>query len=164
MSDVRTLNVVIEIPRGGSNKYEVDHKTGRIRLDRSLFTAMQYPADYGYIEGTLGLDGDPLDALVLTEYPVFPGCLIHARPVAMFNMTDEHGPDAKIICVPEDIRYDAIRDIDDIDEWKKAQIRQFFANYKSIEPGKHVDPNLSWEDLAAANKEINAAFARAGKH
>ncbi|HWD24515.1 MAG TPA: inorganic diphosphatase, partial [Acidimicrobiales bacterium] len=83
------FDVVVEIPTGQRNKYEVDHQTGRIRLDRTLFTAMCYPADYGYIEGTLGEDGDPLDALVLVEEPTFPGCLIACRAVAVYEMTDE---------------------------------------------------------------------------
>ena len=163
MTGTMTLPVLVEIPRGGRNKYEMDHATGRIKLDRTLFTAMGYPADYGYIEGTLGQDGDPLDALVLDDEPVFPGCQISARPVALFVMTDEHGPDAKVICVPADIRYDKIRDLNDIDQWKTLEIQHFFANYKSIEPGKHVDPDVSWAGLAAAEQEITDSFARAGQ-
>jgi inorganic pyrophosphatase len=79
------FDVLVEIPKGQRNKYEVDHKTGRIRLDRTLFTATQYPADYGYIEGTLGQDGDPLDALVLIQEPTFPGCLVRARAIGMYR-------------------------------------------------------------------------------
>ena len=90
------FDVLIEIPRGSRNKYEVDHVTGQIRLDRTLFTATQYPADYGFIEDTLGEDGDPLDALVLVQEPTFPGCLIRTRAVGMFRMTDEKGGDDKI--------------------------------------------------------------------
>jgi inorganic pyrophosphatase len=88
-----TFDVTVEIPKGQKNKYEVDHETGRIRLDRTLFTSTQYPADYGFIEGTLGQDGDPLDALVMVTEPTFPGCLIKARAVAMFRMKDEAGGD-----------------------------------------------------------------------
>jgi inorganic pyrophosphatase len=90
-----SFDVTVEIPKGQRNKYEVDHKTGRIRLDRTLFTATQYPADYGFVEGTLGDDGDPLDALVLVQEPTFPGCLIHCRAIGMFRMTDEKGGDDK---------------------------------------------------------------------
>ena len=95
-----TFDVTVEIPKGQKNKYEVDHDTGRIRLDRTLFTSTTYPADYGFIEGTLGQDGDPLDALVLVSEPTFPGCLIKCRAVAMFRMTDEAGGDDKVLCVP----------------------------------------------------------------
>lgn len=161
MATYRTVPVVVEIPRGERNKYEVDHETGRIKLDRVLFTSMGYPADYGFIEGTLGQDGDPLDALVLTEYPVFPGCLVGSRPVGMLVMTDEHGPDAKIICVPNDVRFEAIQDIHDINDYKLAEIVHFFEQYKVIEPGKHVDAGLTWASLADAQKEIGASFERA---
>ena len=85
------VEVVIEIPKGQRNKYEIDHETGKIRLDRMLFTSTRYPADYGFIEDTLGGDGDPLDALVLLEEPTFPGCLVTARVIGMFRMTDENG-------------------------------------------------------------------------
>ncbi len=94
------FDVVVEIPKGHRNKYEMDHKTGRIRLDRTLFTATSYPADYGFIEDTLGRDGDPLDAMVLVDEPTFPGCVIRCRPIGMFRMTDEHGPDDKVLCLP----------------------------------------------------------------
>jgi inorganic pyrophosphatase len=97
---VHFYDVVVEIPRGQRNKYEVDAATGRIWLDRTLFTATRYPADYGYIDGTLGEDGDPLDALVLLEEPTFPGCMVRCRPIAIFYMTDEEGPDAKVISAP----------------------------------------------------------------
>src|SRR4026208_1125858 len=105
----------VEIPKGHRNKYEVDHATGRIRLDRTLFTSTQYPADYGFIEGTLGEDGDPLDALVLVQEPTFPGCLIRGRAIAMFRMKDEAGGDDKVLCVPaSDPRRDHIRDLSDV--------------------------------------------------
>ena len=94
------FDVTIEIPKGNRNKYEVDHKTGRIRLDRLLFTATRYPDDYGFIDDTLGEDGDPLDALVLLEEPTFPGCVIRCRALGMFRMTDEAGGDDKVLCVP----------------------------------------------------------------
>src|ERR1700733_9432990 len=113
--DSSYFDVVVEIPRGQRNKYEVDHRTGRIRLDRTLFTAMVYPADYGFIEDTIAGDGDPLDALVLIDEPTFPGCLVGCRAVAVFLMTDENGFDAKILAVPAgDPRYDHLQDLSDI--------------------------------------------------
>jgi len=109
------FDVTIEVPRGQRNKYEIDHETGRIRLDRYLFTPMAYPADYGYIEDTLGEDGDPLDALVLLDDPTFPGCWVTARPVGVFWMEDDAGPDAKILCVPAgDPRWDQVADMSDL--------------------------------------------------
>src|SRR5437868_10713484 len=94
------FDVTVEIPKGQRNKYELDHATGRIRLDRMLFTSTRYPDDYGFIEGTLGEDGDPLDALVLLEEPTFPGCLIRCRALGMFRIRDEAGGDDKGLCVP----------------------------------------------------------------
>jgi len=106
------FDVTIEIPKGHRNKYEVDHESGRIRLDRMLFTAMAYPSDYGYVEESLGEDGDPLDALVLLDEPTFPGCLVRARPIGMFHMRDEAGGDDKILCIPAgDPRKNHIREI-----------------------------------------------------
>ena len=103
------FDVVIEIPKGSRNKYEVDHDSGRVKLDRYLYTAFGYPADYGFIENTLGEDGDPLDALVyLPGFDLVPGCVVEARPVGVFNMTDDGGGDAKLLCVPADKRYDHI--------------------------------------------------------
>lgn len=95
-----TTTVFIEIPGGSRNKYELDHETGEIYLDRMLFTATRYPADYGFIEGTLGGDGDPLDALVFVGEPTFPGCRIQVRPVGVFVMRDAKGMDEKVLCVP----------------------------------------------------------------
>ena len=120
------FDVTIEIPKGVRNKYEMDHKTGRIRLDRTLFTATQYPADYGFVDNTLGEDGDPLDALVIMEEPTFPGCRVRARPVGVFWMDDDAGPDAKIICVPHgDPRWDHVQDIGDLPEHLRKEIEPF---------------------------------------
>src|SRR5690606_40360460 len=94
------FDVLVEIPKGSRNKYEVDHETGRIHLDRMLFTSMTYPEDYGFVENTLGNDGDPLDAIVILQAPTFPGCIVRCRAVGMFKMTDEAGGDDKILCVP----------------------------------------------------------------
>lgn len=133
------LEMVVEIPRGGRNKYEVDHASGRIKLDRTLSTQMVYPADYGFIENTLAEDGDPIDALVLLEEPTFPGVIVDVRPVGVFRMEDENGNDAKILTVPDgDPRFASVTDIDDIPASQKDAIAHFFAHYKDLEPGKFV--------------------------
>jgi inorganic pyrophosphatase len=159
-----TFDVTVEIPKGQKNKYEVDHDTGRIRLDRTLFTSTQYPADYGFIEGTLGQDGDPLDALVMITEPTFPGCLIKCRAVAMFRMTDEAGGDDKVLCVPAgDHRRDHIRDLLDVRPWVLLEIEHFFEVYKDLEPGKSVE-GATWTGVEEAEEEIRASFARAKEH
>ena len=137
------FDVLIEIPRGSRNKYEVDHESGLIRLDRTLFTATQYPADYGFIPETLGEDGDPLDALVLVLEPTFPGCLIRSRPIGMFRMTDEKGGDDKVLCVPAgDPRQENLRDLDDLPTFDRLEIEHFFLIYKQLEPGKSVEGHV----------------------
>src|SRR4249920_1948437 len=113
--DPDLVDVVIEVPRGSRNKYEFDHDRHVMHLDRRLFSATVYPADYGFVPETLAEDGDPLDALVLLEEPVFPGCWVSARPIGIFWMEDEKGPDAKIICVPMgDPRWDQVRNLEDM--------------------------------------------------
>ncbi len=131
------VHVVVEIPRGSRNKYEIDHETGKIFLDRRLFTATTYPADYGFIPDTLGGDGDPLDALVLLEDPVYPGVWVEARPVGVLYMVDEAGQDAKIICVPpREPRWSDVFDIGDLTPQLVSEIQHFFEVYKALEPGK----------------------------
>jgi inorganic pyrophosphatase len=154
------FDVLVEIPGGSRNKYEVDHETGRLRLDRMLFTATRYPRDYGFIENTLGQDGDPLDAMVLIEEPTFPGVLIKCRAVGMFHMRDEAGGDDKIMCVPaHDIRKNHLQDITDIPEFDRLEIQHFFETYKDLEPGKSVE-GAHFEGRAAAEAEIMASFER----
>lgn len=154
------FDVTVEIPKGNRNKYEVDHATGRIRLDRTLFTSTQYPADYGFIEGTLGQDGDPLDALVLVPEPTFPGCLIRSRAIGMFRMRDEAGADDKVICVPaEDPRLAHLRDVTDVAEFDRLEIEHFFTVYKDLEPGKSVE-GATWVGRHEAEEEITASFRR----
>lgn len=154
------FDVVIEIPKGQRNKYEMDHESGRIRLDRMLFTATRYPADYGFIEHTLAGDGDPLDALVLLEEPTFPGCLIKCRAIGMFRMRDEKGPDDKVLCVAAtDPRMAHLNDIDDVPEFDRLEIQHFFEVYKALEPGKEVEA-ARWVDRQAAADEIAACRAR----
>jgi inorganic pyrophosphatase len=158
------FDVTIEIPKGQRNKYELDHETGRIRLDRMLFTSTRYPADYGFIDNTLGQDGDPLDALVLLEEPTFPGCLIRCRAIGMFRMTDEKGPDDKVITVPaRDPRQTRFQEIDDVPEFDRLEIQHFFEVYKDLEPGKSVE-GARWADRAAAEQEIENSRARLRNH
>ncbi|MDO5731476.1 inorganic diphosphatase [Corynebacterium sphenisci] len=157
-----SVEVTIEIPKGQRNKYEIDHETGKVHLDRYLFTPMAYPADYGFIDGTLGEDGDPLDALVILPEPVFPGVIVAARPVGVFRMTDEAGGDDKLLCVLDDVRFDAISDIDDVPRFTKDEIEHFFVHYKDLEPGKEVSP-AGWGDAAEARRILDEAIERHGK-
>ncbi len=150
----------MEIPRGSRNKYEVDHDTGVIRLDRRLFSATVYPADYGFVPDTLAEDGDPLDAMVLLDDPTFPGCWVTARPVGVLWMEDEAGPDAKIICVPAgDVRWDHVTDIDQVPDHFVAELIHFFDVYKDLEPGKSMTTRGS-EGVDAAWAEITASRGR----
>jgi inorganic pyrophosphatase len=126
--------VFVEIPSGSRNKYEFDPELGAIVLDRRLFTSMSYPADYGYVEGTLAEDGDPLDALVLVSEPTFPGCRIRVRAVGVFHMADEKGPDEKVICVPlQDPAWSSVADIHDVPPPLRNEIEHFFQVYKDLE-------------------------------
>jgi inorganic pyrophosphatase len=154
------FDVVIEIPAGSRNKYEIDHKTGEIRLDRMLFTSTRYPYDYGFVKDSLSLDGDPLDALVLLDEPTFPGCVVSCRVVGMYHMQDEAGGDDKLLCVAAgDIRKNEIQDLDDVAEYDLNEISHFFQVYKALEPGKKVFGG-EWVGHAAAETEINASYAR----
>ncbi|MBA2561006.1 MAG: inorganic diphosphatase [Propionibacteriales bacterium] len=154
------FDVTIEIPKGQRNKYEVDHASGRIKLDRTLFTSTQYPADYGFIDDTLGQDGDPLDCLVLLSEPTFPGCLIRARAIGMFRMSDEKGADDKVLCVPAtDPRQEHLRDIHHLAEFDRLEIQHFFEVYKDLEPGKSVE-GATWVGRIEAEAEITASRKR----
>ena len=154
------FDVVIEIPKGQRNKYEMDHESGRIRLDRMLFTSTRYPADYGFIEDTLADDGDPLDALVLLEEPTFPGCLIRCRAIGMFRMRDEMGADDKILCVAStDPRMAHLAEISDVSDFDLLEIQHLFEVYKALEPGKEVEA-ATWTGKADANAEIEACRKR----
>ncbi len=161
------VEVTIEIPKGQRNKYEVDHATGRIRLDRMLFTSTRYPSDYGFIEDTLADDGDPLDALVILDEPTFPGCLITCRVIGMFRMRDEMGLDDKVLCVPAtDPRMAHLKDITDVPAFDRLEIQHFFEVYKEIEPGKSVQ-GAAWADRAAAEAEVEESrkrFAEVPQH
>ncbi|HZM81095.1 MAG TPA: inorganic diphosphatase [Candidatus Limnocylindrales bacterium] len=134
------FDVIIEIPKGTRNKYEMDQRTGRIRLDRTLFTSTQYPADFGFVEDSLGEDGSPLDALVLVQEPTFPGCLIRCRAIGMFRMRDHTRPDPKVFCLPAtDPRLAHLTDAADLEHFYKLEIEHFFHIYQDLEPGKRID-------------------------
>jgi inorganic pyrophosphatase len=155
-----TFEAVIEIPKGSRNKYEVDHESGRVYLDRVLFTPFVYPVDYGFFDNTLGGDGDPLDALVLLEHSVFPGVVVRVRPVAVLPMEDDGGIDEKVLCVPvKDPRWAHIQDVDDVPEQIKNEIEHFFSHYKDLEPGKWVKVG-KWAGKAEAERLIAEAQER----
>ncbi len=156
------IDVVIEIPTGSRNKYEYDHEKHVIRLDRRLFTATTYPADYGFVPETLAGDGDPLDVLVLVTDPTFPGCLVRVRILGVFFMRDEAGVDAKLISVLEhDPQWDQASDIEDVPEHLRNEISHFFSIYKDLEPGKSVSVE-GFNDRAAALRELEACRAAYG--
>jgi inorganic pyrophosphatase len=152
--------VFVEIPSGARNKYEFDEELGGIALDRRLFTSMSYPADYGFFEGTLADDGDPLDALVLVGEPTFPGCRIRVRVVGVFHMSDEKGADEKLICVPlRDPAWMRISDIDDVPPELRNEIEHFFQVYKDLE-GKKTETR-GFGDRSEAMAALEAARASA---
>jgi inorganic pyrophosphatase len=156
------VEVIVETPQGSRNKYKIDWKSGRIRLDRMLFTSTVYPLDYGKLPDTLAEDGDPLDVLVWLDEPTFPGCLVTVRPVAVFWMSDERGPDAKLLAVAaHDVRKSRIRDLSDVPPHLLNEIGHFFDIYKELEPGKSTDVR-GWMDRAEAERVIKEAEARAG--
>jgi Inorganic pyrophosphatase len=157
------VNVVIEIPMGSNIKYEYDEEEDVVKVDRVLYTSMMYPFNYGFVPGTLEEDGDPIDVLVITSYPILPGTAIEARPVGILYMRDEEGEDAKIIAVPKDKidpSYSNIRDIIDLPEAVKNKIVHFFEHYKELEPGKWVKVS-GWGSTNEAKARINAAIKRA---
>jgi inorganic pyrophosphatase len=152
--------VFVEVPSGSRNKYELDEELGAIVLDRRLFTSMAYPADYGFIEGTLGGDGDPLDALVFVGEPTFPGCRIQVRPVGVFVMRDAKGMDEKVLCVPlRDPAWSHVRDLTDLLPTLLAEIEHFFAVYKDLED--EVTETDGFRDRDTALTIIHEARERA---
>ncbi|MCE9685698.1 inorganic diphosphatase [Shewanella sp. AS16] len=157
------IYVIIEIPQNHDPiKYEVDKDSGALFVDRIMTAPMFYPCNYGYVNQTLSLDGDPVDVLVPTPYPLQPGSVIRCRPVGVLKMTDESGEDAKIVAVPHEKiskEYGHIQDVDDLPPLLKAQIKQFFEHYKDLDSGKWVRVD-GWEDAAAAREEILSSAAR----
>jgi len=158
------IYVVIEIPANADPiKYEVDKESGALFVDRFMSAPMFYPCNYGYVNQTLSLDGDPVDVLVPTPYPLMPGSVIRCRPVGVLKMTDESGEDAKVIAMPHDKlskEYQHIQDVQDLPELLKAQIQHFFERYKELEQGKWVKVQ-GWEDVQSARQEILDSYQRA---
>lgn len=150
------VHAVVEIPKGSRNKYEFDKKTGAFRLDRVLYSAMEYPGDYGLIPRTLYDDGDPLDILVMVTDPTFPGCIIQARPIGLFLMEDRGQKDDKILAVPvNDPIAEGYHDIGDIPQHFLKEVAHFFAVYKDLE-GAHVK-TIGWEGAARAQEAVKRA-------
>ena len=150
------VTVVVEIPRGGRAKFEIDPDTGTVWLDRVLSTSTQYPAEYGFIRETASGDGDPLDAVVLVEERTVPGCHVRARPIGVLAMTDEAGPDSKVLCVAlGDPSMGNYTDIDDVSPHLLDEIEHFFRVYKQLEPDKAVAVG-DWRGAAAAEHLIRA--------
>lgn len=145
------MNVIVEIPKGSNNKYEIDKKTGLIALDRAMHTAQSYPFDYGFVPQSLWHDGDALDVVLLTTYPLAPGILVRARPVGIMRMVDGGEADEKIIAVPmDDPRFDAIKDLKDVNKHTLLEIEHFFITYKKLQ-NKEVQVN-GFEGKEAAEK------------
>jgi len=157
------VNVIIEIPAHADPvKYEVDKDSGALFVDRFMATCMHYPANYGYVPHTLSEDGDPVDVLVVTPFPLLSGSVIRCRPVGVLNMTDESGKDAKVLAVPVDKLssiYRNVKETTDLPELLLRQIEHFFEHYKDLEPGKWVKVD-GWADAAAAKAEITASVER----
>lgn len=154
-----TFDVLIEIPKGSRNKYEYDFDLKKIRFDRMLFSSMMYPADYGFIPETLALDGDPLDVLVMGGEPTFPMCVMEVKPIGVFHMADEKGPDEKVICVPvSDPIWNNLNDLSDMNPHQIKEIEHFFQVYKDLEK-KKVDVG-AWGDAQEAYDILNHCIAR----
>ncbi len=156
MTEYRLI-CVVEIPKGGRNKYEYDPELGGIKLDRFLSASVVYPTDYGYIPDTLAPDGDPLDVLVCVSEPTFPGCFVLAKAIGLFKMADEKGPDDHVVCVPvDDPGWNTLEDIDDLPRQLRAEITHFFTVYKDLDPDRHSEV-IGWADREAALKAIDGA-------
>lgn len=154
-----TFDALVEIPKGSRNKYEYDFDLKKIRFDRMLFSSMMYPGDYGFIPQTLALDGDPLDVLILGHEPTFPMCVVEVKPIGVFHMADEKGPDEKIVCVPvSDPIWSSKNDISDINPHRLEEITHFFQVYKDLEK-KKVDVG-SWGDANEAYNIVSKCIDR----
>ena len=158
----KTINIVVEIPKGSSIKYEFDTATGFLFVDRKLYTAMNYPFNYGFIPKTLEMDGDPVDALILGEDPVVPLSIVKSRPIGVLLTEDEEGQDSKVIATPVskiDPTFSKIDDIKDLPEYIENQITHFFEHYKELEEGKFVKVK-GWEGKQGAVKKITESIQR----
>jgi inorganic pyrophosphatase len=160
------FNVIIEIPANADPiKYEIDHETGAVFVDRFMGTAMHYPCNYGYVPQTIAPDGDPVDVLVVTPFPLLPGVVIPCRPLGILKMEDEAGGDSKLVAVPTEkicAMYKDIQKMEDLPVLLVSQIKHFFEHYKDLEPGKWVKVT-GWDGIDAAKAEVTnglAAFAK----
>jgi inorganic pyrophosphatase len=153
------VNLIVEIPTGSQNKYEIDKETGLLKLDRVLYSPFHYPGDYGFIPRTLGQDGDPLDGIVLTSFPTYPLTLMTVRPLGVLRMVDGGDNDEKILCVPvDDVRHEGVSDLSGIPQAIQNEIAHFFETYKQLE-GKKVEIN-GWGDVEEAKKIILEGIKR----
>lgn len=162
LNEDNTINVFIEIKKGSKNKYELDKETGLIKLDRVMYTAQAYPFDYGFVPNTLWKDGDPLDVVLLTSYPIHPGILLEARPIAYLDMIDNNESDAKIIAVPAyDPRFNSVKDIQDINPHTLDEINHFFETYKILEKKEVKIPSVyNKEETMKVIKESIELFSK----
>ena len=159
MATNRIVDAFIEIPTGSQNKYEYDKEEGVFRLDRVLYSPMHYPAEYGYLKNTLAEDGDPLDILVLTTFPTFPGCVIRSRVIGVLIMSDDKGQDEKLLAVPvDDPRFNEVNTLDDVPSHILREIEHFFKVYKDLE--NKQTQIIGWEGVEKANQLIDDALAR----
>tara|TARA_R110000868_G_scaffold303534_4_gene564059 strand:- start:94 stop:624 length:531 start_codon:yes stop_codon:yes gene_type:complete len=157
--EITSFDVLIEIPKGSRNKYEYDFALKKIRYDRMIFSSMMYPADYGFVPETLALDGDPLDVLVLVTEATFPGCVMEVKPIGVFHMTDEKGPDEKVICVPvSDPVWNKINDLNELNPHLIKEIEHFFKVYKDLEK-KKVDVG-GWGERQEAREIVAKCIQR----
>jgi inorganic pyrophosphatase len=155
-----TVECFVEIPKGSRNKYEYDAKLGRLKLDRFVSGSVVYPTDYGFIPDTLSLDGDALDALICVTEPTFPGCTVFARPIALLEMTDEHGVDPHVLCAAvADPGWSQLEGLEHLPSLLTAEIEHFFAIYKDLDPDRHSSV-CGWQDREAAFREIDASRKR----
>ncbi|HSX24372.1 MAG TPA: inorganic diphosphatase [Candidatus Andersenbacteria bacterium] len=153
------LNLIVEIPTGSQNKYELDKEYGLIKLDRVLYSPLHYPGDYGFIPQTLGEDNDPLDGIVMMNFPTYPGTLMSVRPLGMLRMVDQGENDEKILCVPiDDVRFNEVKSLEDVAQPVLDEIAHFFQVYKQLEK-KNVEIN-GWADLEETKQVIQAGIER----
>ncbi|MEM7722789.1 MAG: inorganic diphosphatase [Pseudomonadota bacterium] len=156
----KVVNAIVEIPKGRRSKFEIDKSTGLIKLDRYLYSSAMYPGEYGIIPRTLAEDGDPLDALVMVNEPTFPGCLIEARPIGLFKMTDRGDNDYKVLCVPNtDPMFEDFESLWRVPKHYLREVENFFATYKALEKDNRVETQ-GWTDVEFAHTEIMECIER----
>ena len=154
------LNMIVEIPRGSRNKYELHKESGLIRLDRVMYSSVYYPGDYGFVPRTLASDGDPLDLVCLVTEPTFSGCLIEVRPIGLFLMDDEKGTDEKILVVPKrDPLYQDYRELEDVPRHFLREMEHFFTIYKDLEDDKRSVVH-GWRSRSEVAAVVDAAIER----